>query len=126
MNKRKAFLAILFAAIMVTLPIASAYAAPVAQTVTPATCTVQSITPSADNTTVSVTCAEGNTLTLSAADALALSLVTKNADGSLTAVPVNGQVITPPAEVDPCAAPTTTSDTTGGTTTTTTTTTGDE
>jgi len=119
---KKTFIALAMTLIMVVLPLASVYAAPVAQTAT-VDCTVQSITTSTDSsgvTTIQVTCADGTTASLTTDEALALGLVTQNPDGTFT---VNdaaiGQVIQiTPATEDPCAAPTS-GDTTGGTTATT-------
>ncbi len=122
MVRKKTLIAVALTLIIVVLPVASVYAAPVAQTAT-VDCTVQSINVSTDSTTgttsVDITCADGTTASLTTDEALALGLVTQNPDGTFTANDAAiGQVIqvTPTTE-DPCAAPAS-GDTSGGTTTT--------
>lgn len=110
MFTKKTFIALALSLIMVAVPLASAYAAPVSADATPISCTVQSISTSTDTsgiTTVNVTCADGTTVNLSVEQAVALGLVTQNTDGSVT---VNdamvGQVVSiTPADVNPCASP---------------------
>ncbi len=102
---------------VIALPVASAYAAPVAVTSTPITGTIQSITTStntAGDTIVVVTLTDGSgntqTVDLTVANAVSLGLVTQNPDGSVT---VNstmvGQSITIDSSMvytDPCILPT--------------------
>src|SRR5574341_759491 len=103
---KQALIGIMLTLILISLPVASVYAAPATQTAAAGTCTIQdiSISTSTGALVVTVTCTDGSKVNFNEADALKLGLIIQNADGSVS---VNGAMIGQTIDTgasDPCAA----------------------
>src|SRR5574341_1646530 len=103
---KQALIGIMLTLILISLPVASVYAAPATQTAAAGTCTIQdiSISTSTGALVVTVTCTDGSKVNFNEADALKLGLIIQNADGSVS---VNGAMVGQTIDTgasDPCAA----------------------